>query len=300
MKSNSRRTLAVLAALLALPVAAQTPAPRPQSGPAKPAAPAKPAVPSARARIETGLETMRTKVLAGDADRAAYEELVGAIKSNYAALEQSTPDASTVRARLVAGIDDMYARAKQSKIAPEEFTALKVDLIDAQLADTLAATATNPDAKGVEALSAGVKQLADASQELDPGSAEWRARAQTLLDGLKKEAKLEPAALEPLQQELAHGRAMRWEAVLEKRATAKAATPTDFMRARNHVSDLLELQSRNDPEARELQKKLVGTIDDLERRASEAPLTSADFESLRKELAQRGRTTLPDKAKPHG
>jgi len=295
MNSTSRRCLSVLAILLALPAQAQTPAPAKPKG----AAP-KAESPTPSARIATGLEAMRAKVLAGDADRAAYEELVGAIKADYAALEQSTPDANTVRTRLVAGIDDMYSRAKESKIAPEEFTALKADLLDAHLADTLAALAAKPDGKGLEALATSVGQLADASAELDPGTAEWRAHAQTLLDGLKKEAKLEPAALEPLREELAHARAMRWEAVLEKRATAKAATPTDFMRARNHVSDLLELQSQKDPGARELQQKLLATIDDLEQRAAGAALTKADFESLRKEIAQRGRTALAEKAKPKG
>ncbi len=300
MNINSRHSLAILAVLLALPVQAQTPEPRPQGGPAKPVAPVKPGAPAAQPRTEAALEAVRTKVLAGDADRAAYEELVAAIRGSYGNLGQSTPDAITVRSRLVAAVDDIYARAKQAKIAPEEFSALKVDLLDAQLEDTLAGMATTPGEKGVDALAAGVKQVADASQELDPGTAEWRTRAQALIDGLKKKATPEPVDLEPLREELAHARAMRSEVVLEKRATSKGATQTDFTRARNHLSDLLELQARNDPEARELQKKLVSAIDDLEHRAAEAALTKADFESLRKELVQRGRMALAERSKPHG
>lgn len=123
---------------------------------------------------------------------------------------------------------------------------------------------------------------------------------QSLLARLKQQAVPEPADLAALQEELAFARMLRAESLLEKHATSKGANPTDFARARNHVSDLLELQSRRDPEARELRKRLLAAIDELEQRAAQATLTRADFESLRKDLAQRGATAPAEKQKPHG
>jgi hypothetical protein len=250
--------------------------------------------------MDTAFETVRQKVLAGDTDLAAYEELVGAIGTSYGALAQSTPDASSVRTRLVAGLDDIYARAKKGKIAPEEFSALRVEMLDAQMHTLLSEAASGTGAKGSDVLGTGLKQLADASQELDPATGEWRTRAQTLLDELKKKPAFEAADLEPLTEELTHAATLRSEALLEKRAGAKAATPIDFDRVRNHMSDLLELQGRKDPSARELQSKLSAAIDELEQRSAGAALTRADFESLKKELVQRGRAALAEKPKPKG
>ena len=305
MNINSRRSLALMAVLLALPAQAQEPKPGSKPAPPKPA-PAAPVAPTAEtkpagSKIESALEAVSKKVLAGDADRAVYEEAVGAINSSFENLQQSTPSTQSVRTRMIAALDDIYARAeKKAKIAPEEFTALRVEVLDANLHGALAKAATQPGEDSMKAVETGLKQLADVSGELDPGTAEWRNRAQTMVDELKKKPGAQPADYEPLLGELAHARAMRGEAMLEKRATSKTASPTDFARARNYTADLLELQSRNDPEARELQKKLVASIDELEQRAAQAPLTRADFESLRKELAQRGRTALPGKAKPNG
>lgn len=320
MNSTSRHALALLALLLALPAQAQEPKPKPKPAPqpapqpapepapqpapdgepGRQTPPAKPLAPATQSRVETALDAVRQKVLAGEADRSAYEDLVAAIRGSYGPLEQSTPNAVTVRARLVEAVDDIYARAKRAKIAPEEFAALRVELLDADVECALAALATAPDAKSLESFGAAYKPLADAAQELDPTAAEARTRMQALLDGLKKKPALEAADVEPLHEELAHARALRSESLLEKRATAKGATPTDFARARNHVSDLLELQARRDPDVSGLQKKLVAAIDELERRAAEGMLTRADFESLRKEITQRGRTALTEKGKPHG
>jgi hypothetical protein len=303
MNSNSRRYLSVLAILLALPAQAQTPPPKPAPAPApaKPTTtPAKPESPTPRARIETAFEAARVRVLAGDTDRAPYEELVGAINGSYGALAQSTPDASTVRTRIIAGLDDIYARAKTGKIAPEEFSALRVEMLDAQMHTLLAEAATGTGEKGSDVLGTGLKQLADASQELDPATMEWRTRAQTLLDDLKKKPAIEPADLEPLSEELTHAATMRSEAWLEKRATAKSATPIDFARVRNHMSDLLDMQGQKDPSARELKQKLSAAIDELEQKSSGAALTRAEFESLKKELVQRGRAAMGEKPKPKG
>jgi hypothetical protein len=302
MNSKSRRSLALMAVLLALPAQAQEPKPDPKPAPPKPA-PAAPAAVSrsAASKVEMALESVSKKVLAGDADRAVYEEAVGAINSSFDNLQQSTPSTQSVRTRMIAVLDDIYARAeKKAKIAPEEFTALRVDVIDANLHGVLAKAATQPGEDAMKAVESGLKQLADVSAEVDPGTAEWRNRAQTLVDELKKKPAAGAADYEPLLGELAHARAMRAESMLEKRATSKSASPTDFARARNYTADMLELQSRSDPEARELQKKLVSSIDELEQRAAQSPLTRADFESLRKELAQRGRTALAEKQKPHG
>lgn len=308
MNSNSRRYLSVLAILLALPAAqAQTPPPKPPPAPAPAPAPEKPKSPPAKpeatpghARLDVAFDTVRQKVLAGDADRAAYDDLVSAINTSYAALAQSTPDTSTVRTRLVAGLDDIYARAKMGKIAPEEFAALRVEMLDAQMHNLLAEAAAKPGEKGPDMLAKGLKQLADASQEIDPATSEWRARAQTLVDELKKKPAVAAADLEPLTEELTHAATLRSEALLEKRATAKAATPVDFDRVRDHMSDLLEMQAAKDPSANELKAKLSATIDELEQKSSGAALTRTDFEPLRKELAQRGRTAQVEKAKPKG
>jgi len=297
MNSNSRRCLSVLAILLALPALAQTPAP----APAKPkSAPPKAESPTPRARIDTAYEAARARVLAGDTDRAAYTELVGAINGGYGALAQSTPDSSTVRTRLVAALDDIYARAKTGKIAPEEFAALRIEMLDAQMHTLLAEAASGIGEQGSDVLGTGLKQLADASQELDPGTPEWRTRAQTLLDDLKKKPAPEPADLEPLNEELTHAAALRSEALLEKRAVAKAATSIDFARVRNHMSDLLDLQGRKDPSARELKERLSTLIDELEQRSPGATLTRADFETLRKDLVQRGHAAQAEKQKPKG
>jgi len=243
---------------------------------------------------------VRQKVLAGDADRTAHDDLVAAIQSSYTALAQSTPDANTVRTRLVVSLDDIYARAKKGKIAPEEFAALRVEMLDAQMHNLLAEAAAKPGEKGSDMLGTGLKQLADASQELDPATAEWRTRAQTLLDELKKKPAAGAADLEPLTEELAHAAALRSVAILEKRASAKAAAPIEFDRVRDHVSDLLELQAGKDPSARELKEKLSLSIDELQQKSAGAALTRADFEPLRKELAQRGRAVQAEKAKPKG
>src|SRR5689334_17460148 len=291
MNSQSRPFLILMALPLALPARAQEPKPVPPAAPAAPAAPAKEAT-GARSRIDSAFEALRQKALAGDKDRAAYQELVAAIRGGYGVLEHATPNTEVVRKRLSLAVDDLFERSQRAKIAPEELGALRVELLDADLQCLLAQLAAQPNAQGLEALSASYKQLADAVGELDPSAAEGRTRAQALLDGLKSKPAVEPADLEPLTEELAHARAQRAEVLLEKRAVAKGATKTDYARARDHVSDLLELQSKRDPEARELQKKLVGAIEELERRGAESSLTHADFESLRKELAQRGRTAL--------
>lgn len=294
MNSISRSGLAILALTLGLPALAQTPAPgKPKSPPPKAEAPA------ARPKIDAAFENVRQKVLAGDADRAAYEELVSAIGASYEALGQATPNTTTVRARLVGTLDDIYARAKTGKIAPEEFAALRVEMLDAQMHNMLAEATGKPGEKGAEMLGNGLKQLADAAQEIDPGTGEWRGRAQSLLEHVKKNPVIETADLAPLHEELAHAAALRAEAVLEKRASAKAAIPMDFTHMRNSVSDLLDMQGAKDPSARELKVKLASTIDELEQRSKEAALTKADFEPLRKELAQRGAQSEKPKP-PHG
>jgi hypothetical protein len=146
-----------------------------------------------------------------------------------------------------------------------------------------------------------VKQLANGAQELDPRAGEWLSRVQARVETLKQNPAPDPTALAALQEELALARALRSEAVLEKRAVAKASTPTDFARTRDHISDLLELQSTRDPAAHELRTKLLAAVDDLEHRSADATLTKADFEPLRKELAQRGGTPpAADKPKPRG
>ena len=116
------------------------------------------------------------------------------------------------RTRLVAGLDDIYARAKTGKIAPEEFSALRIEMLDAQMHTLLAEAASGIGEQGSDVLGTGLKQLADASQELDPATAEWRTRAQTLLDELKKKPAPEPTDLEPLNEELTHAATLRSEA----------------------------------------------------------------------------------------
>ena len=296
MKNTSRHGLAILAIALGLPALAQTPAPaKPKSPPARSEAPA------ARPKLDAAFDAVRQKLLAGDADRAAYEELVGAIGTSYEALGQSTPNTTTVRARLVGALDDLYARAKTGKVAPEELSALRVDMLDAQMHAQLAETAGKPGEKGAEALGASLKQLADASQELDPGTGEWRGRAQSLLEALKKQPVIETADVMPVHEELAHAATLRSEAVLEKRAAAKTATSLDFVRMRNSVGDLLDMRGAKDPSARELKEKLATAVDELEQRSKAAALTKMDFEPLRKELAQLGRAAQSEKPKlPHG
>lgn len=305
MNSLSQRSLVLLALLLALPAQAQDPKPAPQKPvPQKPVPPsepaAKPVAPAGQSRIQTALENAKQKALAGQSDKAAYQELTTAIRAGYASLERSLPDTTAVRARLISAVDEISERSQRAKIGPEEFGMLRVELLDADLQSMIAELAMQPDPKGVEALAGGYKQLADAVQELEPSASEGRTRAQALLDGLKQKPALEAADLEPLTEELAHARALRSAALLEKRAVAKGATRTDYARARDQVSDLLDLQMRHDPAARELKTKLVASIDELEKRGAESSLTHADFESLRKELAQRGRTAPVEKQKPHG
>lgn len=294
MNSHSRRYLTVLAILLALPAQAQISRPADAPAPAKP----KPAGP--QSRVETALENVRQRVLAGEADRPAYEQLVAAINTSFDSLQQGTPDALAVRSRLVAAVDDIYGRSKHARIAAEEFAALRVEVLDANVLSVLAKWAAEPGEDTLKALEDSLKQLDDAAQELDPGSAQARARVQALLEVLKQKPAPGAADLAPLHEQLAHSRALRSESLLEKHALSKAATTTDFARTRNHLSDLLELQSQRDPEARELRKRLLSSIDELERRAAAATLTRADFESLRKELAQRGATAPAEKHEPHG
>ena len=297
MKSNSQLTLAMLAVVLALPATAQTPEPKPQTPPAKPAAPpaAKPAATSTASRVDQAFETMRQKVLAGDTDSAAHDELVKEIGSSYAALASATPDASTVRTRLVASVDDIYARAKSGKIGPEDFAALRAEMLDASLENALAEMATQPGAQSMEKVNSAFKQASSAAMELDSSAGEARTRAQALLDELKTKPAVASTDLEPLHEELAHGRAMLSVAVLEKHATAKGATKVEFARARNTISDLFALQSQRDPQAGEVSKKLVSALDDLEQRGPDAKLAKSDFELLRKEVAQHGRTTPAEK-----
>lgn len=297
MNSTSHRYLSVLAILLALPAQAQVPKPAPpQAEPAKPAAAPQPA----QSGVIGALEKLRQSVLAGQADKAAYDEFVAATKSGFESLQQGPPDATAVRARLVAAVDDIYARAKRGKIAPEEFAALRVDVLDASALNALAKWAAQPGEDGMKTLEGNLKQLGDATQEFDGASGKWRVRVQSLLDGLKQNPAPAATDLAAIQEELALARAVRAESMLEKHATGKTATTTDFARARNHISDLLELQTSRDPGAVESKKKLLAAIDDLEQRSAGAALTSADFEVLRKELAQRGGTAPAEKPKPHG
>ena len=114
MNSTSRRYLTVLAILLALPAQAQVPKPAPKQEPAKPAAAPQPA----QSGVIGALEKMRQRVLAGEADKAAYDEFVAATKTGFESLQQGTPDATAVRARLVAAVDDIYARAKAPRSQP--------------------------------------------------------------------------------------------------------------------------------------------------------------------------------------
>jgi hypothetical protein len=294
MNITSRRYLSLLAILLALPAQAQVskPAPKPE--------PVKPAAATARSRIDVALENLRQRVLAGETDKAVYEEFVSAVKSGFESLQQGTPDATAVRARLVAALDDIYERAKRTKIAAEEFAALRVEVLDATLLNALSKWAAQPGEDGMKAVEGSLKELADAAQEVDPGSAGWRGRAQALLEALKQNPAPTATDVAPLQEELAHARALRSEGLLEKHATARGASPTDFARVRDQVSDLLELQTPRDPGARDLKKKLMTVIDELEQRGTGATLTSADFELLRKELAQRGGTSPAEKPKPRG
>ncbi len=294
MNSTSRGSLTLLAILLALPAQAQT------AKPAAPGAAPKAAREGTQSRVESALDAVRQKVLAGEADRKAYDEFVAAINTSFDSLPKGPPDALAVRSRLVATLDDIYLRAGSAKIAPEEFAALRVEVLDANFMSVLAKWAAEPGEQGMKAVEGSLKQLEDAVQELDAGSPEWRGRVQALLEGLKQKAGPEASDLASLQEELALARALRAESLLEKHATAKGASSTDFARARNHVSDLLELQSRRDPEARELRQKLLDSIDELQHRAAQATLTHADFESLRKDLAQRGGMTPAEKQKPHG
>ena len=304
MNKPSRRYLTLLAVLLALPAQAQTPNPAPPKEAPRPADTAKPAPApaSAKSPVDAALEKMRTKMLAGEADKAAYDEFVDAVKSDFESLQQGPLDATAVRARLVAAVDDMYARAKRGKIAAEEFSALRVEVLDGSLLNALSKWAAQPGADGLKSVDGNLKQLVDAAQEIDPGTAAWRGRVQAQLEGLKQKPAVEMGDLALVQEELAHARAMRSEALLEKHATAKGATPTDFARIRHHVSDLLELQAARDPAARDLRTKLLSSIDDLEQRAGMATLAKTDFESLRKELAQRGATAAApaEKPKPRG
>ena len=306
MNMHSRRYLTLLAVLLALPAQAQDPkpAPPPKDAP-KPAAPLdapKPASTSSKSSVDAALEKMRTSMLAGQADKAAYDEFVAAVKSDYESLQQGPVDANAVRSRLVAAVDDIYARSKKGKIAAEEFSALRVEVLDGSLMNSFAKWSAQPGEDGLKSVDGSLKQLADAAQEIDPATAAWRGRVQAQLEGLKKKPAPEMTDLALVQEELAHARAMRSEALLEKHATAKGATPTDFARIRHHVSDLLELQMARDPAAGELRAKLLSNIDELEQRAGMATLAKTDFESLRKELAQRGATAAApaEKPKPRG
>lgn len=294
MNSHSRRSLTLLAILLALPAQAQV------SKPAGPAGPPKTTRASSLSRVESALEAVKLHVLAGELDRGAYDELVTAINTSFDALQKGTPDALAVRSRLVSALDDIYARGKRAKIAPEEFATLRVEVLDASLLDVLAKWTTEPGEQGFKALEGSLKQLADAVQELDLGAGDPRARAQPLLEKLKQGPVPDPADVAALTEELALARTLRSEALLEKHATARGAAPTDYARMRNHVSDLLELQAARDPEARELRKQILAAIDDLEHRAGEALLSHADFESLRKDLALRGGTPPAEKPKPKG
>ena len=293
MKCRSRRYLTLLAILLALPAQAQIAKPAAQSAPSKPSV--------AQTRIESALENVRLHVLAGDADKVAYDEFVGAIKTSFESLQQGPPDSAAVRARLVAALDDIYTRARRARIAPEEFVALHVEVLDATLLNSVARWVAQPGEDGMRSLETDLRQLADAAVELDPSTSEWRARAQALIEVLKLKPVPELIDLAALKEELARAHALRSETVLEKHATSKGgATPTDFARVRNHVSDLLELQVARDPGARELRAKLLDVIDDLEHRAVEATLTHADFESLRKALAQRGGAPSSERQKSRG
>jgi len=294
MNSHSRRSLTLLAILLALPAQAQIAKPT-----APPAAPARPATAGSESRVESTLEKVRQRALLGEADRDAFQDLVAAINTGFDNL-QGTPDTLAVRARLVAAVDDIYARSKQGKIPAEEFAALRVEVLDANLLGVLAKWTSEPGEHAMQAVEASLKQLEDAVQELDVGSGEWRGRVQSQLAKLKQKNEPEVADVAPLLEELAFARTLRAESLLEKHATAKGACPTDYARTRDSVSDLLELQSHRDPELRDLRKKLLASIDELERRAAEATLTHADFESLRKDLAQRGATVQTEKQKPHG
>jgi len=60
------------------------------------------------------------------------------------------------------------------------------------------------------------------------------------------------------------------------------------------------MQGQKDPSARELKQKLSAAIDELEHKSSGAALTRAEFESLKKELVQRGRAAMGEKPKPKG
>jgi len=295
MNNTSRRYLTVLAILLALPAQAQVPKPAPQTEPVKPVTAAQPA----SSGVVAALEKLRVSVLAGQADKAAYDEFVAATKSGFESLQQGTPDATAVRARLVAAVDDIYARAKRTKIAAEEFAALRVEVLDATALNALARWAAQPGEDGMKMLEGSLKQLGDAAQEFDSGSSKWRVRVQALLEGLKQNPAPGATDIAVIQEELALARALRAASLLEKHAIAKSATPTDFARVRNHVSDLLDLQTSRDPGAAELKQKLLAAIDELERRSAEAALTSADFELLRKELAQRGGPMPVERQNPH-
>lgn len=294
MNRSSRRTCIALALLLAAPAQAQT------SSPQTPAPPARPATPGVHARVEQAFSAARQRVLAGSADEAARDELVAAIRGAYGALAAATPDTLGVRARLVAEVEDLFTRARFAHIAAEELDALHVDLLDARLCDTLAETERNPTESGLDPLAAAVRELAEAAQPLDPATADWRARAESRLAALRRDKKFEPAAFSALRELFDDARAERAETLLERHALDKGASPSDFARARNALSDRLETEAQKSPEARELQKKLVAAIDALQKRAAEGALTHADFEALRQQMTHRARAVLAEKTSPRG
>ncbi|MBK7645284.1 MAG: hypothetical protein IPJ19_19955 [Planctomycetes bacterium] len=294
MKRHSFSSFAVLGALLALPALAQEPAARPAGAPGVHEPAGHPT------EVDTALAKAREGLLAGEPDGAAHEQLVQAIRAGFGGIGAQAPGSTAVRARLVAAVDDLFARAKHAKIAPDELTALHVDVLDARALESLAQCAQKPGKEGLAAVESAVKELDEASRTLDPESSDWRERARKLLGTLGGKDSILTADLAPLEETLAQARCLRAEALLEKHATSAGAAATDFARARNAVSDLLEPQMARDPTARDAKQKLVSAIDELEQRSHSSRLERADFESLRSELALRTRAPVVEGLPAHG
>lgn len=248
------------------------------------------------ARIDAALEAAKKAVLAKDMDRKAYNELVAAIRAGYSALQTATPNADTVRTRLVNAIDDIYARGATAAIQAEEFETLRIDALDARLDNAIQIAMGDPaNADHLKRIIDHLTRLVDAAKALDPEMGNVRTRVQAMVDELTKKARRAAADLQPVMMEVSAARAMRSTTILERRAVAKTITPSDFARARNHVSDHMVLLTRTDPSAREIQQKLVAAIDSLEKRAAGAGLTRDDFNELRSQLTARARAAASPK-----
>jgi len=254
------------------------------------------------AKVDAALAQFRERmknagVTLADPDvKAAYDALIQSLRSQYAAMANSSPTTATIRTRLTEAINDIVNRAQKIAIAQAEFNALQIDILNHRVRNAVnqamaaykAGTGTVEDLRRIQQT---MVAAADAAKAELPELSELRARLNARIDELIARGSVLASELEPLDKDVSATSAKLWSHVLELHTLASIKTETDWVRSKTSISDHVALVN-NPPNLVDIQKRLFRILDGLKAKVEAGTLSQAEFDALKKEITAFAREAL--------